>query len=345
MKNNFKLGLAVCIILTTASCGQGPEDKTKTSAGEDQATSTSEGKVIARVNGSPISQRQLDRSLMAMSQNQQQQNIPPQAKPAMEKEALKRLINLELLYQESQAKNLIPNNEEVTQAVTQIKSRLPNEESFKQLLAKSLSTEEDFREEISRNLAIKRLIDQEILPTVEVPEEESKAFYQENKDKMKQAESARARHILVKVDKDASPEVEAAAKQKIEGYKKQIDEGEDFAELAKSGSEGPSAKNGGDLGFFTRGRMVPEFEKAAFGLDKPGQVSEIIKTQFGFHIIKLEEKRVERTIPFEEAQKSISQHLKNQKMDVVIREYVDNLSRKAQVESEFDLGESPVKTP
>lgn len=347
MKNNsfIRLGLAACIICATASCGKSSDEKAKTGAGGDKAVSTSEGKVVARVNGQSISQSQLDRSLMAMAQSQQQQNIPPQTRPAMEKEALKRLINLELLYQESQSKNLTPNDEEVTKAVTQIKSRLSNEESFQQLLSKSLSTEADFREEISRNLAIKRLIDQEILPTVEVTDEESNAFYQENKDKMSQAESARARHILVKLDKSASADDEAAAKQKIESIKKRIDDGEDFAEVAKTTSEGPSAKNGGDLGFFTRGRMVPEFEKAAFGLEKPGQVSEVIKTDFGFHIIKLEEKQAERTIPYEEAQKSISQHLKNQKMDVVIRGYVENLSRKAQVESQFDLGESPVKTP
>ena len=134
-------------------------------------------------------------------------------------------------------------------------------------------------------------------------------------------------------------------RQKIEKIIDRANKGEDFADLARNNSEGPSAKSGGDLGFFARGRMVPEFEKVAFALEKPGQISEVVKTPFGFHVLKLEEKRTERTVPFEEAQQSISQMLKNQKMNGAIKNYVDNLYKKAQIESQFDLGESPVKTP
>jgi peptidyl-prolyl cis-trans isomerase C len=107
--------------------------------------------------------------------------------------------------------------------------------------------------------------------------------------------------------------------------------------LARANSDCPSAEKGGDLGFITRGQTVPEFEKCAYGLEKTGQVSEVIKTSFGFHVLKLQEKRSESVIPFEEAQPRINQYLKNQKMNGEIDKYVESLFGKAQIESEIDL--------
>ena len=147
----------------------------------------------------------------------------------------------------------------------------------------------------------------------------------------------RASHILIKLKKDATPEETTAAKSKIDKIKGLVDKGGDFAELARKNSECPSSQKGGDLGFFTRGKMVPEFEKCAFGLEKPDQVSDVIKTTFGYHILKLKEKRAPGTVPYEEVKQDIAKHLKNLKMGEELKKYVDNLYGKANVESQIDL--------
>lgn len=334
-----QLSLACLVIISTAACSKGPDDKTISTTEKGKASSSADQQVIAKVNGKSISKRLLDRTIAIMNQNQPptQAANSPTIQKAMEKDALNKLIRLELLYQDSLAKNLTTNNSEVDQTINQMKSRFPDEKMFDELLAKNLSSMDEFRSEIFRNLSIKHLIDKEILPNLIVTEEESNAFYNENKDKMKQAESVRVSHILAKLDKNASSEEVDAAKQKVEKIRERITAGEDFAELARASSDCPSAKNGGDLGFIVRGQTVPEFEKCAYGLEKPGQVSEVIKTSFGFHVLKLMEKRPERIIPFEEAQQGISQHLKNQKMNGEIDKYVENLFSKAKIESQIDL--------
>jgi len=145
----------------------------------------------------------------------------------------------------------------------------------------------------------------EVTPT----EDEIKAYYDANVSEFDKGKEVNARHILFRTPQDATEEQIAEVKAKAEAVLTQIKEGADFAELAKANSEDPGSKeNGGDLGFFNKGRMVPEFEDAAFAL-AVGQVSELVKTQFGFHIIKVDEIR-EETDPYGKAKPEITERLK-----------------------------------
>lgn len=145
----------------------------------------------------------------------------------------------------------------------------------------------------------------EVTPT----EEEIKAYYDANVSEFDKGREVKARHILFRTPQNATEEQIAEVKAKAEGVLKQIQEGADFAELAKTYSEDPGSKeNGGDLGFFNKGRMVPEFEDAAFAL-AVGQVSGLVKTQFGFHILKVDEIR-EETDPYGKAKPEITERLK-----------------------------------
>jgi peptidyl-prolyl cis-trans isomerase C len=301
--------------------------------------------VVARVNGSPISQHKLDRFVMAMKQGSPhaKESESPEAELAVKKEALKNLIQLELLYQDCQAKNLTANDEEVDQVVDNLKSQFPNAEMFQQLLADSYSSEDDLRDDIRRKLSVEKLLDQEILPQVEVTEEESSAFYEEHKQNFERPEGVQVSHILVRLDKDASPEDEASAKQKIEDIKTRIDNGEDFAELARANSDCPSSQKGGDLGVIVRGQTVPEFEETAFGLEEPEQVSQVIKTSYGFHILKLGQKKPAGTMPYEEVREAINRQLKNQILGKKMQAYVQELRAKAEIESELELDETPAE--
>ncbi len=130
------------------------------------------------------------------------------------------------------------------------------------------------------------------------------AYYQNNQEQFTSPEKRRARHILFSADKDAYPATHEAKKAQAEKIMQLAKTGEDFASLAKKYSEGPSKNDGGNLGFFEKGRMVPSFDKAVFSLQE-GEISTVVKTDFGYHIIKLEEIQPEKVIPLAEAREKI----------------------------------------
>lgn len=147
---------------------------------------------------------------------------------------------------------------------------------------------------------------------IEVSEDEIGAYYEENRDDFVLEEQVKARHILVKVAPDAKAENVEEARKRAEEVLARAQKGEDFAALAEEYSEGPKAKEGGDLGYFARGNMVKEFEDAAFSL-KPGEISSLVRTQFGFHIIKVEDIKKKRVQDLDEVRKSIESTMKDQR--------------------------------
>ena len=140
--------------------------------------------------------------------------------------------------------------------------------------------------------------------TVSVTEQEMKSYYEKNQASFTSKEVVHARHILFKVEPNASFENIEEIRLKAEGVMKEIKEGADFAELAKKYSEGPTAQGGGDLGFFGRGKMVREFEQEAFAM-QPGDLSGPILTRFGYHLIKMEEKFPAKLADFEQVKPGI----------------------------------------
>ena len=155
---------------------------------------------------------------------------------------------------------------------------------------------------------------------MKVSDQDIKQYYEKNKDKFAPVTQIRASHILVKTEDEAK---------KIEDRLKQ---GEDFAQLAKKYSiDTATAKNGGDLGYFSKGQMVPEFESAAMKL-KPGEISEPVKTKYGYHIIKMTNKKMGQVVEFEKVKNLISQNLMAEKQKEVFDSYVDGLKKSYKVE-------------
>jgi peptidyl-prolyl cis-trans isomerase D len=147
---------------------------------------------------------------------------------------------------------------------------------------------------------------------VDISQEEIKIYYETNIDDFLVQKQVKARHILIEVSPDADPGKIEQARKKAEEILAKAKQGEDFASLAEKYSEGPTAKKGGDLGYFPRGRMVREFEDAAFSL-QAGEISSLVRTRFGFHIIKVEDVREERTQGLDEVRTSIESTLRDQK--------------------------------
>jgi len=168
------------------------------------------------------------------------------------------------------------------------------EEQAQEILKRQGRTLESFKRELRQavelNIKTERLRDLVVGP-IEPTDQELSAYLEDHREDYDTPEEVHARHILIRVPEGASEAEIAQAKKQIEDIKKELENGADFAELAKKYSQDPgSAPNGGDLGFFSRGRMVQEFEDAAFSLE-PGQLSDPVRTQFGFHLIKVEEKK------------------------------------------------------
>jgi peptidyl-prolyl cis-trans isomerase C len=166
---------------------------------------------------------------------------------------------------------------------------------------------------------------------VQITDEESKTFYDTNPQLFQPPERVKASHILIKVDEGASEEKKAEALKKIKEIQQKVQKGEDFAALAKTYSEGPSAPRGGDLNYFGRGQMVKPFEDAAFSM-KPNETSDIVETKFGYHLIKVVDKQPAKKIVYADAKNKINKHLKDQKLRTDRQLYFDKLKKDAKIE-------------
>lgn len=184
----------------------------------------------------------------------------------------------------------------------------------------------------SDNFLANEYLKREIALRITVSDDELKSYYDTHTDEFKTPEMIKARHILVKVDSSASEDEKKKAKEKAEMYLKKIQSGEDFAKLASEFSDDPGSKTkGGELGFFPRGRMVKPFEDAAFSL-KPGETSGIVETQFGFHIINVEDKKDSTVESFDTVKERLRQKLVQDRTRKEITEFIDKAMQDAKTE-------------
>jgi peptidyl-prolyl cis-trans isomerase C len=259
------------------------------------------------------------------------QNVPEAKLEEIKNEILENLISQELLYQKSQGKGIKVEKEAVAAQLTSLKQRFPDEAGFKKALGEMNLTEAAIKAKVERVIAIQKLVDVEIAQKVTISEKEKKAFYDAHPEFFREPEQIKASHILIKVNPSADESQRATAKGKIEKVQEKLKKGEDFAALAKEFSEGPSNVKGGDLGYFRRGQMVKPFEAAAFAL-KPNEVSDIVETQFGYHLIKLADKKPEKILGYEEVKEKLAQHLSQQKTQKEVELYIEKLKQSAKIE-------------
>lgn len=222
--------------------------------------------------------------------------LPPQIQKVFDgKEGMERfvdeLVKKEMLYQEAQ------------------KRGLENDPEFKKKL-----------DEFKKLTLISALLEKEIEDKVKIGDKEARSYYDSHKEEFMTNNQIRASHILVRTEEEANS---------VLG---EIKKGADFAKLAQARSiDTGSAKNGGDLGYFSRGQMVPEFEGAAFKL-KVGEVSKPVKTQYGYHIIKVTEKKEGKPIEFEKIKDLVIQKLTAEKQKEVFDSYIEGLKKKYDTE-------------
>ena len=304
--------------------------------------------VLVTVNGVEITEGQVNTSIEKQLAGMNAQ-LPPQMlegyKQQLKKQAVESMIVKQLLDEKIKQENINVTEGEVVDQITQMGARQNPPvayEDIKSLITARGQDFEEFKQSFQQKLTYQKLIETQFPQQINATEEDARKFYTENQTRFQSPERIKASHILITpetADQKAPSEQEnAAAKEKIEQLLKRIHDGENFAELAKANSACPSGKNGGDLGFFEKGRMAPPFEKAAFAL-KVGQVSDVVKTRFGYHIIKLTDRQQASAKSFEEVKDDIINMLIGQEKNKLAEKYIDTLKEQADIV--YPIGEEP----
>jgi len=321
---NTLVVLSLVFLMASPSCTADEKKAQK----EDQA-----GDYVAIVDGEKIPQKELDQKLTLIKQRAASagQQLDANRLASIKKDMVDKMVENELLYQKSQELGIAVDTETIDSQMEQFKGQFPDEDQYKKQLSALGYTEAQLRSEFEKNLAIKQLIEQEIASNVSISDKELKTYYEDHPDQFKTPEQVKARHILIKAGSEASEDEKKAAKEKIGKIKKRIDEGEKFSEVAKEASECPSSKRGGDLGYVSKGQMVKPFEKATFSL-AVGDVSDIVETRFGYHLIKAEDKKDASQKTFDEVKDRLKEQLEQKKVKEEMPDYIAQLREDADIE-------------
>jgi peptidyl-prolyl cis-trans isomerase C len=350
---NLKILICLAIFLTVSglSCKKKDTDKSSTDSGADNIAVTINGVNILESEINRLVEPQLERITKQSAQ------LPPsfaeQYAKQLREQFIEQMIRRNLLDEKIKEANIVITDEEVMSTIEEIASSQKEPlslEEFKKKLAEYGQNFDEVKEEIREGLARNKFMQAHWAGKIDVTEEDARKYYDENLKNFETPEQVRASHILIKpllTDPNLDPNVDpnedkakamAKAKEKAEELLKQLKDGADFAELAKIHSNGPMAQQGGDIGFFSRGEMVPAFEDVAFKLEI-GQISDIVETEYGYHIIKTTDNKEASIIPFDQAKDDIIRQLTQKKQSEIANEYIESLKAKANIV--YPVGKEP----
>lgn len=253
---------------------------------------------LVTVNGKAITQTDVDSALMNATQGRFNQ-VPEDKQAEFRKQVLEQLIAKELVFEDAKKTGILKS---------------------KDFIDEYAKVQERVKEDLAIQVWQKRELDK-----VVISPKETEDYYNNNKEEFNEKESVHARHILLKTEEDAKAVIVDMKDLKADALK------DKFIELAKSKSTGPTGPKGGDLGFFTKGQMVPEFNEKVFSMNIGTITTEPVKTQFGFHVIYLEEKKPEKIRAFAEVKEFIEQRLKLEKFKTVVKDKMENLRKQATI--------------
>jgi peptidyl-prolyl cis-trans isomerase C len=285
--------------------------------------------VVARVNGEDVKKTDFD--LLVRNAELSSGPIPAERRDEILRRVLDQLVTYTVLKQECATRKFTVADAELEERMKATRAQFPDEEQFKKALAARGMSLDRLRSDSRTEILIAKLMNEAVAGVQPPTDAALREFYDKNPDKFKTGEMVRASHILIRVDEKADTATKAAAKSKIDAVLKRARAGEDFAGLARENSQDGSAQAGGDLNFFGRGRMVAPFEQAAFAL-KPGQISDVVTTQFGYHIITVTEHRAAGAVPFEQVSPRLRQILTDQQKQQKAAAFVEELKQKSKIE-------------
>ncbi|MDB6154802.1 MAG: peptidylprolyl isomerase [Chthoniobacteraceae bacterium] len=350
MKSTLTLSLVASLLASQAliaadpkkpAAKPAPEAKTKEAATPPAAPAVKPIEIkdpVAVVEGVDIKKSELDEALAAVlaQRGGSPGDIPEDQKLGAYRMLLDDVIIDKLIAKRSA--DIKITDAEVDETFKKFTKDTPEEEVKKQI-EKSGQTLEKIKESIRTNLRQQRWVEEQIKGKDAVTDAEIEEFYKKNPDQFKAPERVRASHILIGVKKDATPEQVTEKEKSAKAIYERVKKGEDFAKLATELSEDPSAKqSGGDLDFFAKEQMVPEFSAAAFAMKK-GDISEPVRSEFGYHIIKVTDRKEPEVVALEKAKPQLTAYLGQQKKQAEVEKLVRGVREKADVK--INLPEPP----
>jgi peptidyl-prolyl cis-trans isomerase C len=293
-------------------------------------------KVIAKGKGVEVTRGQLDDDVIRLKTQAAAhgQSIPPDQMALMERQILEQLIQVQLLKSRATDADKAAGKELAEKRFADARKRLGSEEQFNRQLKLMGATGEEVLAKWTESAIAETVLKREL--QVNVTDADARKYYDENPGRFEEPETVRASHILLvttdpKTNAELTDEQKAAKHKQMEGILKRARAGEDFAKLAKEYSEDPGSRDTGGEYKFARNRMVPEFEAAAFSLGT-NQISDIVTTRYGYHVIKLLEKIPARKIEYDKAASDIKEGLTQQELQKVFPDFVAKLKKDAGVE-------------
>jgi len=312
---------------------------------------TASNDIVVTVNGIGITKSQIEERVkpqldrLATQFSKLPDEFVEQYKKQLQQQALDAIIAELLLNEQVMANNIVVTEQQVMEHIRAIASQQQpplSLDDFKALVEGLGQSFDEIKARVQTALSYQKLMESKFVGKVNVTLQDANNYYSENIEHFRTPEMVRASHILIApdtTDPNADPnEAKATAKVKAQDLLKQIQEGADFATLARANSDCPSAAEGGDLGFGRKGNLltgqrgtwVKPFEDAVFEL-KVGQVSDVVETQFGYHIIKLADRKPPTVTTFEQAKDGIIAILTERKQNELAEEYIESLKAQANI--------------
>ena len=296
-------------------------------------------RIVAVVNYDIITLSELNRTLESfMKRIEKSQNIKGNEEVINEarKAALNGLINNMLIDQEAGRLGVVVDEEDVDQALKGIlDEKKLSLGQFRQMLAERGGTLDDYKEDMRRQIVKMRLIGKEIRSKIGVSKEEIGEYYAKHRGEYEGEEAVRVQQILIIAPEDAGEEKRRTLRENAEKVLERLKRGESFAQLAIEYSQGPAAQAGGDLGFIEKGVMHPEVDKEAFRL-KTDEISDVVESPVGFHILKIADKRGEGVKPLKDVRDEIKESIANEKAQKKFEEWIEEQRKKSLIEIRLD---------
>ncbi len=287
---------------------------------------------VARVDGVSILQRDLDEATAALiPQASYHQNVNAEKLREIRKQALENLIREELFYRAGVQKGYRVPPGEINKRFAEIRKAYPAQKAFREALKKYGITEVGLRKKIEHMKLAEILLKEEVTKKAALKEKDLRDYYQKNQEKFQKPEAVRLSHILIKAPPEAQKEEKEKLKKKAEDLLQKLKKGDDFAKLAWDNSDDASRVKGGDLGEVHRGRLEPELEGPAFALKK-GEMSGLVTSIYGYHILKAMDKLPPRQLKFEEIKDKLQKELEDKDREKRLANLVKNLKENAKIE-------------
>jgi parvulin-like peptidyl-prolyl isomerase len=284
------------------------------------AASSYAQEVVATVNGTSLTQKDLDAELDRLIPTITfHRSVSNEKRKFYYDQALQELINRELQYQDALARNMKPEKEKLDAQMERIRNKFKTPEEYKAASEKEGLSEENVRARIEKNMMIQTVFSDTVTAKAKVSDEEAKKYYESNATRFKQPEGVKLRLISTKDEK------------KAQDILAMLKSGDDFGEIAYNMSEDSYRAQKGDIGYMHKGRMVPDIEEAAFKL-KIGETSGVINAENTWFIIKLEDKKPEHQLPFEEVRDKLKKDLEKERTKELNDKWVADLRAKAKIE-------------